>query len=1304
MKRSSHHVISAHILVLVLVLLPPVVAADESAPAPLSFAERVACVEKVEDVYWSHRIWPDANSIPKPRRDKIMSHAQVAAKVERSLLLETALDLVWGERLSTERIQIELNRIVRSTQHPVLLGDVFSALDHDAFLVAECYVRPSLVERLISERYASDKEIHRELRDRVVADLAGARKVEDIQDSTAEVADLILTLADDAGLDDGSASAELSLAPDEWQSMIQELAGRFQKDLAQGPGAPVPSDTGELLARRVGRGVSPIFETDGAFAVVEILEAGDGRLRVASATWHKVGFSEWLAVTGKDLRFATPSGGSYALPKLAAGDPCIDDTWKPTAGSGSPSARRLHTMVWTGTEMIVWGGFDNTQLATGGRYDPATDTWVPTSTTGAPSGRYGAAGVWTGSEVVVWGGYDGSYSNTGGRYNPATDNWMPTSTVNAPSGRIYIDGLWTGTEMIVWGGYNYTATGGRYDPSADTWAIMSTTDAPSARGYHVMVWTGSELIAWGGSDGSALDTGGRYDPGADTWTATSTTGAPPPSFSLTGVWTGAEMIVWGGDPYGSPLDTGGRYDPATDSWTATSTADAPLARGAHTAVWTGTEMIVWGGRDHFDEYGTGGRYDPITDMWTATSTIGAPIPRGEHRAVWTGTEMIVWGGHTGSYTNTGGRYDPITDSWMATSPNNLSARYVHSAVWTGAEMVVWGGQDKSPYTNTGSRYDPASDSWTAMTTTDVPTGRGRHRAVWTGTEMIVWGGWDGPTAYFNTGGRYDPATDSWTDIATSGAPPARYDHAEVWTGTEMIVWGGTVSGASAQTGGRFDPATDSWTATSTVGAPSDIYDTVAAWTGSEMLVWGGSSATNEGGRYDPVADSWTPTSMTGAPESRQWPTGVWTGSELIVWGGYTGSANLDSGGRYDPSTDTWIATSTVSAPAARRLPGSVWTGTEMIVWAGADDSGKVNTGGRYDPATDSWTPTTNSGAPSPRYGQTSVWTGSGGEMIVWGGDGTSMYTDTGGLYCASGVLGIDYGDAPDPSYPTLSASNGARHPFDGVLYLGSTVDGESDGQPTASSDGDDLDGSDDEDGVTFTSALRLGLEATVDVIASAPGLLNAWIDFNFDGDWADAGEQVFTDEPLATGVNALSISVPPGATLGTTFGRYRLDSLGGLSFDGIASDGEVEDYMVEIVEGPDLQIEMTASKEPAPSGRPLTYTINVTNDGPSSASSVTVTDTLPGEVVFVSSSPGAPDCNFAVDTITCDLGTMAPTDAVVITIEAMVGYPEYGGFSNTASVAATENDPVPANNTATVDTIIALFVDGFETGDLNGWD
>ncbi|MFZ3375406.1 MAG: hypothetical protein WA183_07615, partial [Chthoniobacterales bacterium] len=286
-------------------------------------------------------------------------------------------------------------------------------------------------------------------------------------------------------------------------------------------------------------------------------------------------------------------GSSHYLNTGGRYDPATD-SWTATNTANAPSDRYAHTAVWTGGEMIVWGGFfndgSNQHLDTGGRYNPATDSWVATNTTNAPTGRYLHTVVWTGSEMIVWGGDNGSFLNTGGRYNPGTDSWGVTSITNAPTGRFSHTAVWTGSEMIVWGGVfydgnnHYLNTGGRYNPSTDTWMATSTPHVPTGRYLHAAVWTGSEMILWGGYNYGFLNTGERYNPGTDSWTSTSTSNPPSARSGPTAVWTGSEMIVWGGWN-GAGVNTGGKYNPGTDSWAATSNTNAPSGRGGHAAVW-----------------------------------------------------------------------------------------------------------------------------------------------------------------------------------------------------------------------------------------------------------------------------------------------------------------------------------------------------------------------------------------------------------------------------------------------------------------------------------------------------------------------------------------------------------------------------------------------------------------------------------------------------------------------------------------------------------------------------------------------
>jgi hypothetical protein len=127
-------------------------------------------------------------------------------------------------------------------------------------------------------------------------------------------------------------------------------------------------------------------------------------------------------------------GVQQGTPTNPAAPTQCSDAW---TVMGSDAYRAIHAAVWTGKEMIVWGGDgDVTYSNTGGRYNPATDTWAATSTTNAPAGRENPTAVWTGSEMIVWGGFSPSgYLNSGGRYNPVTDTWTAISTVNAPAGR-----------------------------------------------------------------------------------------------------------------------------------------------------------------------------------------------------------------------------------------------------------------------------------------------------------------------------------------------------------------------------------------------------------------------------------------------------------------------------------------------------------------------------------------------------------------------------------------------------------------------------------------------------------------------------------------------------------------------------------------------------------------------------------------------------------------------------------------------------------------------------------------------------
>jgi N-acetylneuraminic acid mutarotase len=1004
-----------------------VIASSGNAPRPLSqklpggltMDERTAYQRAIEAVYWQHRIWPKENSKPKPPFDEVTPLSELRAKVEDYLRMTSALETHWQRPITGQQLQAEIDRMATQTKQPDLLKELWAALGNNPYVIAECLARPVLADRLARNWYAFDERFHGDLKAQAEGGLSQHRSAAQMRELGGAYRESEWALGESTKSKGPQSGSEV-VSADEWNARGYKLAQVFAKANRE-PGPPGAQAWLNLIPVSE---LSDLQESEDAFYVVAVLDKGKDRIRLASVEWRKEPFDAWWskAGTGLGMGVAAASVFNYSLKPIAPA--AGTDVWDSIVSS-APNGRNNHSAVWTGSEMIIWGGSEffnccNTTYSNGGgRYFPATDTWVLTSTLNAPTPRGYHTAVWTGTQMIVWGGQDFSNRyNTGGRYDLSTNSWTGLNTAGAPSPRLFHTAVWTGSEMIVWGGADNGSccsstglnTGARYNPTTDSWTATSTPLAPSGRGGHTAVWTGSGMIVWGGttnpgSSSNVLNTGGRYNPSNNTWTGTNTAGAPPARSSHTAVWSGSEMIIWGGSTVSccSGNNTGGKYNPATDSWALTTTVGAPEGRQSHTAVWAGSVMIIWGGNNSLN---SGGRYNPGEDSWTATSLSNAPSGRSGHTAVWTGIEMIIWGGNNfGTPNNTGGRYNPSANSWTATSTSIApSGRERHTTVWTGSEMIVWGGYSFANSTasilNTGGRYNSALDAWTPTNTSNPPTARYGHTAVWTGTEVIEWGGYDG-TSVVNTGGRYNPATNIWT-ATDSGGPGPRYQHTAVWSGSEMIVWGGSDGFNYFNTGGRYNPSAHTWSVTDTLTAPSARDNHTAIWSGSEMIVWGGYNSgagnLNSGGRYTPGSNSWTATNLAGAPGGRINHTAVWTGSEMIVWGGSDGANQLNTGGRYTPGGNNWSLVNPIGAPTARSNHTAVWTGIEMVVWGGFDGLSYFNTGSRYDPSVNGWAVVNPVNAPSERYRHSAVWTGN--EMIVWSGfDGTN-YLNTGGRYIA----------------------------------------------------------------------------------------------------------------------------------------------------------------------------------------------------------------------------------------------------------------------------------------------------------------
>ena len=344
--------------------------------------------------------------------------------------------------------------------------------------------------------------------------------------------------------------------------------------------------------------------------------------------------------------------------------------------------------------------------------------WQPLNDERAPKPRYLHSAVWTGEKMIVWGGrIDGTpnVSSAGGAYDPVTDSWTTIESDGAPSPRHSHTAVWTGTHMLIWGGFGLTeleTDGGRYDPATNSWSAMTDTDAPTGRTGHSAVWTGESMMVWGGIAGiSAIQNGGIYNPDSDTWTPIDTTATLSKRFNHAAAWDGSRMLVWGGADTFDWLGTGGFYDPEQELWSGITETDAPSFRESSSSIWTGSELLIWGGWNGGTYFNDGALLDPAAEpgSWRAMSDDGPPSVRARHASVWAGSELVIWGGCTGAelcgeVLNDGGRWLESNSggSWSPVpADEDVPGRYGHTLVWTGEQIILFGGRAATSLTYAG---------------------------------------------------------------------------------------------------------------------------------------------------------------------------------------------------------------------------------------------------------------------------------------------------------------------------------------------------------------------------------------------------------------------------------------------------------------------------------------------------------------------------------------------------------------------------------------------------------------------------
>lgn len=293
----------------------------------------------------------------------------------------------------------------------------------------------------------------------------------------------------------------------------------------------------------------------------------------------------------------SPEAGHDSVDTAGAWDIASAEWIEVEPSGGGPMARS--TLVWTGSEVIAWGlaeSADDPEAAPTGRvWDRASGQWRPVTAEGAPDGATQVTAVWTGEEMIVWGGLrsDGCIATRSSAYDPTADEWRPLATEGAPPLRLGHGAVWTGAEMVVAGGAlppndePCRMNGGSaevpdwelqpvedawgYDPLADSWRQIAANGV-STGAYST--WTGEQAVFWGGGSGSA------WNPADDAW-------SPVAAVSLSNAlawWTDEGIYRWD------------RQDlRLIDPWNGENVRLGAPAYEHHAGAWTGDELVAWGG-------------------------------------------------------------------------------------------------------------------------------------------------------------------------------------------------------------------------------------------------------------------------------------------------------------------------------------------------------------------------------------------------------------------------------------------------------------------------------------------------------------------------------------------------------------------------------------------------------------------------------------------------------------------------------------------------------------------------------------
>jgi hypothetical protein len=323
--------------------------------------------------------------------------------------------------------------------------------------------------------------------------------------------------------------------------------------------------------------------------------------------------------------------------------------------------------VWTGTDLLIWGGVRQdrglTVAGDGAAYDPVSRTWTPMPAS-LLSPRDGAFGVWTGTTALFWGGGTGSGSllMNGASYDPASKTWamLPAVPLSPdPQSRQTI--VWTGTQMVV----IQPAAGAAFNPATNSWTTLpALPQVADCQPFEIAAeWTGHAVITWVASRPPAVNgvtsCGVCYD--AYSWAPGSAAWEVVPS-----------QPKYSGYPFGTAAPIGGRL------------------------LFLGSGGCAPGGVCPVQAYYDGSWFDASSGTWT-----GLPVrfTGGSGPAVWTGSAMVVFRTTVGAPpgppyvlstlpAGAAAAFDPSTGAWTSLARCPVQDFANASLAWTGQQVIV----------------------------------------------------------------------------------------------------------------------------------------------------------------------------------------------------------------------------------------------------------------------------------------------------------------------------------------------------------------------------------------------------------------------------------------------------------------------------------------------------------------------------------------------------------------------------------------------------------------------------------------